>query len=152
MLLECMEIPTGSDVLDIGCGCGIIGIHAASLGAGYVHLADNHLLSIVSTLENLRLNHISDASVYASDLYANLPDSKYDMIFSNPPFHSGKAVDYQVAQALIAHGNLMLNRGGSLIIVANRFIRYEHMMRQIFGNVKVLQEDTKYHVLCSEKL
>jgi 16S rRNA (guanine1207-N2)-methyltransferase len=151
MLLDCMQIPIDSQVLDIGCGCGIIGMVAAHLGAGQVYLSDNHVLSVASTIENIHLNHISSAYVYASDLYANLPDVKYDMILSNPPFHTGKAVDYQVAQALIAQGYQKSNPRGSLLIVANRFIRYEHLMQHIFNNVSILQEDGKFHVLSSQK-
>jgi 16S rRNA (guanine1207-N2)-methyltransferase len=151
MLLDCMQIPTDSQVLDIGCGCGIIGMVAAHLGAGQVYLSDNHILSVASTTENIHLNSISSAYVYASDLYASLPDVKYDMILSNPPFHTGKEVDYQVAQAFIAQGHQKLKPGGSLLIVANRFIRYERLMQQIFNNVSILQENGKFHVLSSQK-
>ena len=152
LLLECLQIPTGSRILDMGCGCGIIGMLAVHLGAGHVDLVDDHLLSVASTLENLRLNGISSASVYASDLYSGLPDMKYDMVLSNPPFHIGKEVNYQIAQTLISNGYQKLNPGGSLLIVANRFIRYERLMHQIFHNVKILQESGKFHVLSSQKV
>ena len=152
MLLECMQVPSNGKVLDIGCGCGIIGILAAHLGAGHVDLADDHLLSVSSALENLKINGISSARVYASDLYVNLPDVKYDAIFSNPPFHSGKEVNYQITNALIAGGYAKLKPGGSLVIVTNRFIRYDRLMNQIFNNVSTLQENQRFHILSSQKL
>jgi 16S rRNA (guanine1207-N2)-methyltransferase len=151
MLLEYMQIPAGGRVLDLGCGCGVIGIVAADLGAGRVDLADDHLLSVRSSLENLRINNISNACVYASDLYKNLPAAMYDIILSNPPFHAGKSVDYEITNQLIEQSYQRLGRGGSLLIVANRFIRYERLMNQIFNNVNILQESGKFHLLSSRK-
>lgn len=151
MLLDCMHVPCDSRVLDLGCGCGLIGMVAAHLGAGHVDLTDDHLLSVSSTLENIRLNHIHTATVYAGDLFGSLPEVKYDAIFSNPPFHAGKEVNYQVAQALITSSHHYLIPGGYLVIVANRFIRYERLMVQIFHNVQVIAENNKFHVLSSQK-
>jgi 16S rRNA (guanine1207-N2)-methyltransferase len=151
-LIEHLEIPVGSRVLDIGCGYGAIGIVAANLGAAYVDLADNHLLSIASTNENIHLNKIFNATIYASDLYSSLPDVKYDLILSNPPFHMGKQVDYRVTEKMISEGHKRLNAGGSLIIVANRFIRYERLMQQVFGNFKFVKENKKFAILSSRKL
>lgn len=151
MLLEWMHVQPGNQLLDIGCGCGIIGMHAARIGAKNVFLADNQIYSVMSTEENLRINNISNGSVYISDLFATLPNVKFDMILSNPPFHSGKNVEYQIAQTLITHGYHTLNKGGSLVIVANRFIRYDHIMNDIFGNIDIIKADTKYHLLSSHK-
>jgi 16S rRNA (guanine1207-N2)-methyltransferase len=151
MLLDCMQIPAGGRVLDLGSGCGVIGIVAADLGAGHVDLADDHLLSVRSSLENLRINKISNACVYASDLYKNLPTVIYDMILSNPPYHAGKNVNYEMTNQLIEQSYQRLVRGGSLLIVANRFIRYERLMNQIFNNVSILQESGKFHLLSSRK-
>lgn len=151
MMLECMQIPAGGRILDLGSGCGVIGIVAADLGAGHVDLADDHLLSVRSTLENLRVNNISNSCVYASDLYKNLPTVMYDTILSNPPFHAGKNVNYEMTNQLIEQSYQRLVHGGSLIIVANRFIRYERLMNQIFNNVSILQESGKFHLLSSRK-
>lgn len=152
MLIECMHDLGGDHVLDIGCGYGVLGMYAAQRGAKIVHLGDNHLLSVVAAQENLRVNGISNAVAYASDLYSSLPSVSYDLILSNPPFHSGKEVEYLIASTLIIHGFERLNKGGSLVIVANRFIRYQKTMRQVFGNVETVMENTKYHVLTSHKI
>lgn len=152
LLLECINILDNTRILDIGCGCGIMGMLAARLGAKDVHLADNHLLSVVATQENLRLNDIRNATVYASDLYVNLPETRYNIILSNPPYHTGKEVDYRVARQLIVGGYQRLERGGSLTIVANRFIRYQNIMSLIFGNVHTISENSKFHVLSSQKV
>ena len=101
MLLDTAQIPPGAKVLDAGCGYGIIGLFAAVNGAGMVHLVDNNLLAVAASRETLSLNRIKNAQVFAGDLLNPVFPDKYDLILSNPPFHTGHAVDYQIAHALI---------------------------------------------------
>jgi len=151
LLLETLAIPQGVDVLDIGCGCGIIGMYASRLGAGRVDLVDNNLLAIEATQENLLRNQIPAAQALAGDLLELVAGRQYDLVLSNPPFHTGKEVDYQVAHTLIAHAHQVLKPGGLLTLVANRFIRYDRLMAQIFGSVQAVKETGRFHVLTSQK-
>ncbi|MFZ0533418.1 MAG: methyltransferase [Anaerolineales bacterium] len=151
MLLDITTILPGANVLDVGCGYGIIGLYAAAKGAGLVHLIDNNLLAVSSCNETLTLNRITNAKVFAGDLLNPIGSNKYDLVLSNPPFHTGHAVDLQIAQALIDQSWQALNPGGQLIIVANRFIRYDHLIKAIFGNVSTLTESGKFHVLSGLK-
>jgi 16S rRNA (guanine1207-N2)-methyltransferase len=99
----------------------------------------------------LTLNRITNAKVFAGDLLNPIGSNKYDLVLSNPPFHTDRAVDLQIAQALIDQSWQALNPGGQLIIVANRFIRYDHLIKAIFGNVSTLTESGKFHVLSGLK-
>jgi 16S rRNA (guanine1207-N2)-methyltransferase len=151
MLLRAIQIRAGAKVLDAGCGYGMIGLYAADQGAGEVHLVDNNLLAIAACQATLAIHSIKNAEFFAADLLnPPLPD-KYDLILSNPPFHTGHAVDYQVAHSLIENSFQALNPGGSLVIVANRFIRYDRLIKEIFGNVSILAESGKFHVLSGLK-
>ncbi len=151
MLLTTAQISPGAKVLDAGCGYGIIGLFAAVNGAAMVHLVDNNLLAIVASQETLSLNGIRNVQVFAGDLLDPVLPDKYDLILSNPPFHTGMAVDYQVAHALIEASLLTLNPGGQLVLVANRFIRYDRLIKEIFGNSSILSESGKFHVLSGLK-
>jgi 16S rRNA (guanine1207-N2)-methyltransferase len=75
---------------------------------------------------------------------------KFSLIVSNPPFHSGKPVDYQAAEAFIRQGRQALEPGGRLVIVANRFIRYDRLMESLFERVETLAADNHFHVLCGQ--
>lgn len=151
MLLEVASIPSGGRVLDVGCGYGIVGLYASIHGASWVDLVDNNLLAIASARETLAINEISNATVFAGDLLQPVHANTYDLILSNPPFHAGLAVDYQIAYAMIRQSYQLLNPNGKIIIVANKFIHYDHLINAIFGNVTCLKESGRFHVLSGLK-
>ncbi len=147
LLLDCLEVTSGESVLDVGCGYGIIGLVAARLGAGHVDMVDVNLLAIASARENIAGNATANAEAFLSDAFSAVGDKRYDLIASNPPFHTGKSVDYAVAHAFVEHARSSLKSGGRLLVVANKFIRYDHLMRTTFNTVEYLVETNKYHVL-----
>jgi 16S rRNA (guanine1207-N2)-methyltransferase len=151
MLVNAMRVPQGAKVLDVGCGYGIIGVYAATAGAGSVDLVDNDLLAIAACRETITLNGITNAQVFAGDLLSPVGHKKYNLILSNPPFHAGHAVNYQITEAMIDQAYRALYPGGQLVIVANRFIRYDHLIGSVFGNVSTLEESGKFRLLSGLK-
>lgn len=149
LLVSNLSIPENARILDIGCGYGIIGLSAARMGAAYVEMVDSSLLAVASARENIARSQVTNVIAINSDLMDWHPKQPYDLILSNPPFHSGKNVDYQIAQAMIQSARQYLIPGGSFVIVANRFIRYDRLMSDSFGNVQVAGATGKYHILKS---
>ncbi|OGO12177.1 MAG: hypothetical protein A2Y53_01915 [Chloroflexi bacterium RBG_16_47_49] len=151
MLLSISKIQSGAKVLDVGCGYGVIGMFAAFHGAGWVDFIDSDLLAIAACKESLAVNQISNATVLTGDLLAPVYSKKYDLILSNPPFHAGQAVDFQIAEAMIRQSYRALNPDGRMTIVANRFIPYDRLINEIFGNVSCLVESGRFYVLSGIK-
>lgn len=149
LLLDHLDVPHSGRVLDVGCGAGLIGIVAAKLGADAVDLADANLLAVAAARRNLERNGIAGGRAIASDVYAALPDERYDLIVSNPPFHRGKSVDYRVPERLIDEAPVHLAPGGRLVLVANAFLRYERRLAQHFAHVETLAETRSYRVLAA---
>jgi 16S rRNA (guanine1207-N2)-methyltransferase len=147
MLVNAIRVPPGANVLDVGCGYGVIGLCAATAGAASVHLVDNDLIAITACRKTLAVNGITNAQVFTGDLLSPVGQNKYDLILSNPPFHAGQVVNYQVAEAIINQAYQALHPGGQLVIVANRFIRYDHLIGSVFGNVSTLAESGKFRLL-----
>jgi 16S rRNA (guanine1207-N2)-methyltransferase len=52
-----------------------------------------------------------------------------------------------VARVFIDGAHNILKPGGRLVLVANRFIRYDQVIREVFGGVERLAETSKYWVL-----
>lgn len=135
-------MPSDACVLDFACGSGIIGMVAARRGASQVDLLDVNLLAIAAAKENLHLNQIGNGCVLASDLFQAVQGKVYDQIITNPPFHAGYAVDTDITQSFLAQVRAYLKPGGQLILVANRFLRYD-----LFGSVEILAATGKYHII-----
>jgi 16S rRNA (guanine1207-N2)-methyltransferase len=81
-----------------------------------------------------------------SDAFENIDDTGFDLILSNPPYHS----DYAVAKRFIEKGFNRLKIDGRMALVVKRSLWYENKLRAIFGGVKKTEKDG-YTVLISEK-
>lgn len=71
---------SGQDVLDVGCGSGVLAIAAKGLGAGYVKGSDIDPLAVEIARENGSLNRV-DVHFEAGDGF--LEARKWDVVLSN---------------------------------------------------------------------
>lgn len=138
----------GKRVLDVGCGTGAIGLCAGRLGASAADMIDSAWLAVACAAHGIRANGLDDVCrVWAGDLFADVDGQPYDLILANPPFHAGHTVDTGAAEALIAGAYDHLGRQGVLRLVANRFLPYEQLMRDVFKRVRIVRETTRYYVI-----
>ncbi len=70
------------NVLDMGCGTGILAIMAAQLGAAEITAIDYDPVCYESTIENAALNHISNITALCGSKEV-IPDTQYDIILAN---------------------------------------------------------------------
>jgi 16S rRNA (guanine1207-N2)-methyltransferase len=84
------------------------------------------------------------------DVTKGLPE-KYDVIIMNPPFHSGQATDVDLGRAFLRTAAASLNRGGKLLLVANRQLPYEAELTSLGMPARKLAEDTVYKILSADR-
>lgn len=76
--------PAGIDVVDYGCGSGILAIAAAALGARRVLAVDIDPQALRATAENARLNGVADrVRVVAADATASAPAEPVSLVVAN---------------------------------------------------------------------
>jgi 16S rRNA (guanine1207-N2)-methyltransferase len=152
-LVGAMEIETGDRVLDLGCGAGLAGLAAARRASeGRVVLADADARAVESARRTLEANGIANVEALLSDCGSAVLDrrfdtGRFDRVITNPPFHQGVGVDYDVACQFVRDAARVLRREGHLFLIANRFLRYGDLIRETFGNVTTAYADNRYHVL-----
>ena len=148
MLLENVTIIKQGSVLDFGCGAGLI---ATFLGLQNPALnftcSDVSALAIYATTQTLKLNNINGKAVL-SDGLTRISD-KFDLIISNPPFHTGIATDYTVAEAFLSNAKQHLTKSGKLTIVANSFLKYPPILEAQFGCYQTTFKNNKFAVYSS---
>lgn len=135
-----------TEVLDVGCGCGVIGISLASDNPNaHFDMIDVNLRAIELVKENIELNNIKNASVFESNCYENVT-KKYDMIVSNPPIRAGK----EVVHKIILEGFEYLNEGGKILLVINKKHGLDSAKKSIvekYGNCNILAKDGGFSVV-----
>ena len=124
--------PINKTLLDIGCGCGPIGIYASHLGFA-VDMSDVNKRAIHLSKMSLKEQNLN-VNVFESDAYKNITN-KYDYIVSNPPIRVGKEKLYEIVMNAKEH----LKDGGSLWIVVRKQQGAESMVRDMKNAYKTVE-------------
>ncbi len=101
-----------SDLLDLGCGIGVIGVILATAWNCQITAIDPNGQACHLAKENYAKYHVQ-AAVLEQD---HVDDKLYPMIVLNPPIRTGKQVIYALFEQSAAH----LLPGGSLWIVIRK--------------------------------
>ena len=149
VLAENMKVRENGNVLDIGCGIGILGIATAKLFNANVAMADINKRAVMLAGKNIELNNVK-AEVCQGNLYEKIKQNDFDVILSNPPQNAGKEICFQ----LIEKSKNYLKDGGNLQLVARHNKggqTLSNKMKEVFGNVKVIAKKSGYWVYQSFK-
>ena len=134
-------------VLDLGCGCGVVGIVAAKkCGEAGVWLIDVDPRAVEIARQNADDNGVGGVRCAVSDGFAQFGETGFDLILSNPPYQS----DFSVAKAFIEKGFNRLRVGGRMLMVTKRREWYKNRLIAVFGGVRIREIDG-YCVFESQK-
>ncbi len=135
--------PQEKHLLDIGCGCGPIGIYASLLGFD-VDMSDVNKRAIHLSKMSLKQQGLK-ANVFESDAYENV-NNKYDYIISNPPIRVGKEKLYEI----IMNAKKYLKENGELWIVVRKQQGAESLvrdMKEVYDKVEIVEKKKGYYII-----
>jgi 16S rRNA (guanine1207-N2)-methyltransferase len=111
VFLRALNIAQPRRILDIGCGCGVIGIVLARMfPEAQVILADRDLLAVRYARQNAILNATPNVEVVGSVGFEHIPTGQFDLIVSNIPAKIG---DDAIEQEFILAPLARLHAGGA---------------------------------------
>ncbi|MTI95145.1 MAG: class I SAM-dependent methyltransferase [Firmicutes bacterium] len=138
------------EVLDMGCGYGVIGVSLARLNRDCrVTMADVNRRALALALENARDNDALNAQVIHSDGFSEI-EGLFATIVSNPPIRAGKKIIYQMFE----DSHNFLEEGGHLWLVIQRKQGAPSAVRKlesVYGNCTVVDKSGGYWIIRSQK-
>ena len=146
-MLSHVKIASGMRIMDLGCGCGVVGIVAAKIaGEENVFMSDADPMAVATARRNAERNGVSGVHICVSDGFQSVDASGFDLILSNPPYQT----DFSVAKGFIEKGFNRLKIGGKLYMVTKRRAWYKNKMVSVFGGVEIRETDG-YYVFIAER-
>ena len=138
------------DILDLGCGWGVIGICVARRWPETrVTMADVNLRALELARGNAERNR-TEVHCLESDGMEALKGSRFDAVITNPPIRAGKQVIYR----MFADAEECLRPGGSLILVIRKQQGAESCLRYLqtlFPKVEKTAKSGGFWVLTATK-
>lgn len=146
VLIEALEIPSQSTVLDVGCGYGPIGLSVARLAMeGHVTMIDINSRAVELAKENAKLNGISNVTILQSDLFEGVQGKMFDIVITNPPIRAGKETVHKIFEQAYEH----LNDRGQLWIVIQKkqgSPSAKAKLESLFSRVEEVTKDKGYRI------
>ncbi|MBN2423311.1 class I SAM-dependent methyltransferase [Candidatus Woesearchaeota archaeon] len=149
ILIENCIIKKNWNVLDLGCGTGVVGIAIKKIHpSAEVMMSDINERAVELAKKNIKL-HKLDIMVKKSNLFENI-NEKFNAILVNPPQTAGKDLCFEMIEQSYEH----LEKKGLLQLVARHKKggrALSEKMREVFGNVKEIAKKSGYRIYVSEK-
>ena len=150
-LLE--HIPQGAfkNILDLGCGNGVIGIAAKLLNpAAQIYFCDESAMAIQSAKANYAA-YFSDSATFTwtNSFEAQPPGAHepFDLILCNPPFHQGTTTGDFIAWQMFTDSHRVLKKDGLLRVIGNSGLHHPATLQRIFGNSEVVAKNPKFTIV-----
>lgn len=151
-IIKTFKAPSTSfDVLDIGCGYGVVATIIRSFYKNSnVILSDVNNRALDLAKINLENNNISDNyKIINSNLYENICE-QFDLIISNPPIRAGKKLIFELYRKSYEH----LKQDGlffCVIMTKHGAKSTEKELKTIFSSISCIQISEGYRVYMGRK-
>ena len=145
LLLDHVQ-PNGAEaILDVGCGCGVLGLALACREpAARVDLVDEDFVAVDYAQANARRNGLDTCRAFLSNGFSHVGDGRYDLIVSNLPAKVGR----ELLHILVADARRHLRPGGRFCVVTISGLRQfiKRAFTDTFGGYTKLKQGRTHTV------
>ncbi|MEM9707785.1 MAG: methyltransferase [Pseudomonadota bacterium] len=142
LLAQALPQNLPATVADLGAGWGFLARAVlARDGVETLHLVESDHWALDCARRNVQDPR---AQFHWADALDWSPGQPLDTIVMNPPFHQGRTADPALGQAFIRAAARLLNRHGTLWLVANRHLPYEKTLEETFREVRPVGHDPAF--------
>lgn len=144
------------DVVDLGCGNGVLSIKLKQLfPAARITAVDESFMASASAEHNFALNELDKTrcQFITNNCLDGFEAASQDRVVCNPPFHQQQAVTDHIAWQMFCDAKHVLRPQGELMVIGNRHLGYDKKLARLFGkhNVKLVASNAKFVILQATK-
>ncbi|MCK5665173.1 MAG: class I SAM-dependent methyltransferase, partial [Thiotrichaceae bacterium] len=136
-------------VVDLGCGNGIVGlIFAAKNPGAELHFVDESFMAVASAQQNFSHAFKSRSAMFqAGDALTDFSANTLDLVLCNPPFHQQNTIASHIAKRMFKQAKNKLRSGGELWVIGNRHLGYQVSLKKYFAKVELLASNAKFIII-----
>ena len=129
------EISGGVKLLDMGCGCGLVGLLVAKkVGDVSLTMVDSHTRAVEAAELNAKNFGVRAEVILSDDGTPRDLDGTFDVFVGNPPYYS----DYRIADVFLATAKRALKRGGVAYLVCKNADGLKPVQKRYFDEVEII--------------
>mgnify|MGYP002824158218 CR=1 FL=1 len=137
--LSVLDLCTGSGAIAIACALAFPEARVVATDASDDALA-------VARINSDKHDIGPQVEYVKADLFDGLPEQRFDLIVTNPPFHRGVGTEYGTARRIAREAPTKLRRGGTLWMVANHFLPWGEVLEESFAEVERVHAGRRFKV------
>lgn len=150
LLQHLPQCPGVSDIVDLGCGNGVLGLVAGHRNSeARIHFLDESYMAIAAAHKNFQQidPQLKRAVFQVGNGLAGYHENSADLILCNPPFHQSHTIGDTLAMDMFRQSSRVLRKNGQLWVVGNRHLNYHHKLKRWFKRVELVASNRKFVIL-----
>ena len=131
------SFPAPKKIIDLGCGVGVLVLHALQVWPESHGLGvDVDARAVACARRNAEAHGCAGRAEWTWwDAYEVAPDYRADLVLCNPPWHTGTQSDIDLGRQMLKQAAACCTKDGRVLLVANRKLPYEALLNELFAEV-----------------
>lgn len=144
--------PEFKEIIDLGCGNGVLSVKLAQLNPeSNITAVDESYMAVQSANDNFNINLKAPhrAKAVANNCLDGFSSAYADLVVCNPPFHQQNTITDHIAWQMFCDAKQVIKNKGQLLVIGNRHLGYDRKLVRLYGKtcVKLIAQNSKFVIL-----